>query len=227
MANQSMISDTRWVPRPTVIEVARRAAGMSQRRLADIARTQQSSVSEYERRRKSPTLDVVERLVGAANHELVAKPLVFWDYREDSDPDVRGFLVPDLLWQVPVPDCYARVTVFYFRAIVGYDVWDLSVREDRIEFYQLALAHGTEEILLHAVDGALLVEAWPELKLPEAVRDAWQPLIDGAKGPRSAKDLPLDPGGFSARLAADMNMAWPMPTKSRPRSEVEEDAGGG
>jgi hypothetical protein len=30
----------------TVIEVARRAAGLSQRRLAEIARTQQSSVSE-------------------------------------------------------------------------------------------------------------------------------------------------------------------------------------
>jgi|BarGraNGADG00212_1021973.scaffolds.fasta_scaffold04132_1 transcriptional regulator with XRE-family HTH domain len=38
----------------TVIEVARRAAGLSQRRLAQIARTQQSSVSKYESRRKSP-----------------------------------------------------------------------------------------------------------------------------------------------------------------------------
>ena len=32
----------------TVIESARRAAGLSQQRLAEIARTQQSSVSEYE-----------------------------------------------------------------------------------------------------------------------------------------------------------------------------------
>jgi transcriptional regulator with XRE-family HTH domain len=38
----------------TVIEVTRRAAGLSQRRLAQIARTQQSSVSKYESRRKSP-----------------------------------------------------------------------------------------------------------------------------------------------------------------------------
>ena len=51
----------------TVVEVARRAAGLSQRRLADIARTQQSSVSEYESRKKSPTLDVIERLLEAAN----------------------------------------------------------------------------------------------------------------------------------------------------------------
>lgn len=204
MACQSMISDTRLVPDKTVIEAARRAAGMSQRRLADLARTQQSSVSEYESRRKSPTLDVVERLLRCADHELAAKPIVFWEYREDPDPDVGRFLVPDRLWQVPVPACFARVTVFYFHAIVGYDLWDLSVREDRIEFYELALVHGTEEILLHAVDGALLVDAWPELKLPEHVRAAWQPLIDKATGTRSANDLPLDPGGFSERLAADM-----------------------
>ena len=49
--------------------------------------------------------------------------------------------------------------------------------------------------LHNAVDGALLVEAWPVLALPEVIRAAWQPLIDGAKGTRSAKDLPLDPGG--------------------------------
>lgn len=90
------------------------------------------------------------------------------------------------------------MTVFYFRGIVGYDVWDLSIAEDRIEFYELALVHGTEKILLNAVDGALLVEAWPHLALPEVVRTAWQSLIDGAPGPRSKKDLLLDPGGFSA-----------------------------
>jgi transcriptional regulator with XRE-family HTH domain len=208
----------------TVIEVARRAAGLSQRRLADIARTQQSSISEYERRRKSPTLDVVERLLDASDHELVAKPVVFFDYREDPGSRVGGYVVPDRLWQVPIPICYARVTVFYFRAIVGYDVWDLSVLEDRIEFYELALVHGTEDILLSAVDGVLLVEAWPRLGLPEVVRAAWQPLIDAAPGRRSKKDLPLDPGGFSARLAADMGIVWPVPTKDRPRSHPE---GGG
>jgi len=182
-------------------------------------------VSEYESRRKSPTLEVVERLLDAADHELVAKPMVFFDYRED--PDGQGYLVPDRLWHVPIPDCYSRVTVFYFRGIVGYDVWDLSILEDRIEFYELALVHGGDEILLNAVDGALLVEAWPRLTLPEVVRVAWQPLIDGAPGRRSKKDLPLDPGGFSARLAADMKMAWPIPTKDRPRSHPEGGVDGG
>ena len=30
-------------------------------------------------------------------------------------------------------------------------------------------------------DGALLVDLWPELDLPEPVRVAWQPLIDAAR----------------------------------------------
>jgi hypothetical protein len=34
------------------------------------------------------------------------------------------------------------------------------------------------------VDGALLVDLWPELDLPDPVRSAWQPLIDAAlQGP--------------------------------------------
>src|SRR3954452_21464860 len=110
-----MISDT-WKmvlgPKKTVIEVARKAAGLSQRRLADIARTQQSSVSEYERHRKSPTLDVVERLLDAADHELVAKPMVFWESFED--PEAGVYRVPDKLWAVPVPKCFARVQAFKY-----------------------------------------------------------------------------------------------------------------
>ena len=220
-----MISDTLRVKPKTVIEIARKAAGLSQRQLADWAGTQQSSVSEYESRRKSPTLEVVERLLDAADHELAARPRVSFEYR--GDPDVGGYLLPDRLWQVPIPRCYARVTVFYFRALVGYDVWDLSVFEDRIEFYELALIHGVEEVLLNAVDGALLVEAWPSLTLPEVIRAAWQPLIDSAKGTRSKKELPLDPGGYSARLAAEMGMRWPALTKARPRSKSQDSTGDG
>lgn len=31
------------------------------------------------------------------------------------------------------------------------------------------------------VDGALLVDLWPELDLPDHVRDTWQPLVDAAR----------------------------------------------
>ncbi|MFC7494408.1 MULTISPECIES: helix-turn-helix domain-containing protein [unclassified Nocardioides] len=206
----------------TVIESARRSAGLSQRRLAQLARTQQSSISEYESRRKSPTLDVVERLLAAAGAELAVKPSVRFGRRED--PEAGWFPVPDRLWPVPVPACFSRVHVFYFRAITGYDVWDLSDPEQRSEFYELALCHGVEELLLETVDAALLVEAWPSMNLPDAVRDAWQPLVDAAQGTANGEGPPRDPGGVSARLAAEMDMTWPVPVKARPGSDAG-DAG--
>jgi len=196
-----------------VIEAARRAAGLSQRRLAELARTQQSSVSEYESRRKSPTLEVVERLLQAAGAELAVRPLVEFDYLED--PELGLFPVPSRLWQVPVPLCFSRVQVFPFRSYAGgREVWDLSEPTERIEFYDLVLCHGTDEMLLETVDGALLVEAWPRISLPSSVRAAWQPVIDAAKGAASRGDPPRDPVGISARIAAEIGMPWPRPTRA-------------
>ena len=72
-------------PTKTVIEKARKAAGLSQSQLAVWAGTQQSSVSEYESRRKSPTLEVVERLLEAADAELAIKPIIDFDVRQDPE----------------------------------------------------------------------------------------------------------------------------------------------
>ncbi|MCY7396830.1 MAG: hypothetical protein LH468_11915 [Nocardioides sp.] len=46
------------------------------------------------------------------------------------------------------------------------------------------LIHGTPEMIREAVDGALLVDAWRHLTLPESIREAWDPLIAAAKGRR-------------------------------------------
>jgi len=40
------------------------------------------------------------------------------------------------------------------------------------------------------VDGALLVDLWPELDLPDLLKKAWQPLIDHA---RNGPDRGADP----------------------------------
>lgn len=225
MPFQSIISDNREVSSRTVIEAARRAAGLSQRRLADIARTQQSSISEYERRRKSPTLDVVERLLDAADHELVAKPMVLWD--EVEDPDVGSIWVPDRLWAVPVPKCFARVQAFkyVFHAEATQDwteyvrTWDLSVTSERFDYYQFVVQHGMARMVENSVDGLLLVQAWPELSLPSPVRRAWQPLIDAATEPQAGP--PVDPGGVSEWMAKEVKVGWPLPKRWRgaiPRS---------
>jgi transcriptional regulator with XRE-family HTH domain len=194
----------------TVIESARRAAGLSQRRLAQIARTQQSSVSEYESRRKSPTLEVVERLLDAADAELAVKPMVFFDLVED--PEIGSFWVPDRLWSVPLPGCFARVQVLkYIFGTDDHRVWDLSDPAERIGYYELALVHGFPDMLLESVDGVLLIQAWPHLDLPEVVRGAWQPVVDAATA--SHDEPPGDPGGFSARIAGEIGLAWPPPAQ--------------
>ena len=197
-----------------MIEVARRAAGLSQRRLAEIARTKQSSVSEYESRRKSPTLKVVERLLDAADAELAVKSMVFFDYLED--PVIGSFAVPDRLWSVPLPDCFTRVQVLkYIFHTDDNLVWDLSDPTERIEYYELVLVHGLDQMFLDSVDGVLLVQAWPHMDLPDAVREAWQPLIDATTGFQDKQ--PRDPGGLSARIAGEIGIAWPPPTKGRRR----------
>ncbi len=199
----------------TVIEAARRAAGLSQRRLAQLAGTQQSSVSEYESRRKSPTLEVVERLLDAADAELAVKPMIFFDLIEDSE--VGSFWVPDRLWSVPIPDCFARVQVLrYIFHTDDNKIWDLSNPTERIEYYEFALVHGLDQMLLDSVDGVLLMQAWPHMNLPEVVREAWQPVIDAATV--SQDKPPRDPGGFSARIAGEIGVAWPPPTKRRRRA---------
>jgi transcriptional regulator with XRE-family HTH domain len=222
-----MIRDILWAVESTktVIEIARKAAGLSQRRLAGIARTQQSSISEYERRRKSPTLDVVERLLDAAGHELIAKSMVLWELVED--PEVGSFRVPDRLWAVPVPKCFATVQAFkyVFPAEATQDwteylrTWDLSVTSERIDYYQLVVRHGMDRMVEDSVDGLLLIQAWPEMTLPSAVRRAWQPLIDGAT--RTQGGRPLDPGGVSEWMAGEVKLDWPLPQRWRgaiPRS---------
>lgn len=199
-------------PPKTVIEVARRAVGMSQRQLAVRAGTQQSSVSEYELRRKSPTLDVVERLVDAANARLVVKPMVFFELYEDAE--VGRFFVPDRLWSVPLPDCFARVQVLRYVFETEDDrVWDLSDEAQRIAYYELALVRAPAQILEDSVDGLLLIQAWPKLDLPRVVREAWQPLIDAATA--SQDRPPRDPGGISARIAGEIGLAWPPRRKQK------------
>lgn len=219
MAFQSMISDHRGVSSRTVVEAARRAAGLSQRRLAEIARTQQSSISEYERRRKSPTLDVVERLLDAADHELIAKPMVFWDLIEDAGID--SFWVPDRLWSVPLPKCFATVQAFkfLFPTAVTRDwtrfirTWDLSVASERIDYYELVLQHGLNTMIEASVDGLLLIQAWPQLTLPAPVRSAWEPLIDEATKRHDGR--PVDPGGVSEWMAGELRLGWPLPKRWR------------
>jgi len=195
----------------TVIEIARKAAGLSQRQLAVWAGTQQSSISEYESRRKSPTLEVVERLLEAADAELTIKPIIDFDVRED--PEIGTYLVPERLWSVPLPDCFSKVQVLgYLFKFRKPRVWNLSVEDERIDYYEWAIVRGTAELLSDSVDGVLLVQVWPRLNLPDVIREAWQPAIEAATSSQDTE--PRDPGGFSAWLAKELGVRW-LPARVR------------
>ena len=53
-----------------LIRIARREAGMTQQALADRAGTSQAAVSAYESGRRSPSVDTLCRLLGAAGFEV-------------------------------------------------------------------------------------------------------------------------------------------------------------
>ncbi len=53
----------------------------------------------------------------------------------------------------------------------------LADRTERARAYELILREGGPTDMLDFIDGALLVDIWHDLELPDPVRRAWQPLI--------------------------------------------------
>ena len=187
---------------------------MSQAQLAVWAGTQQSSVSEYESRRKSPTLEVVERLLAVVDFELAIRPVVDFDVRQD--PEIGQYVVPERLWSVPMPDCFSKIQVF--GPLVRSRrprVWDLSVEAELIDYYEWVIGRGAIDLMLDSVDGILLMQVWERLTLAAVIREAWQPVIDAASAPQDT--APRDPAGFSAWLAKEVGVEWRPVRRRKPR----------
>lgn len=64
--------------RAYLIEVARRASGLTQAELATRSGTSQATMSAYERGLKSPTLKVAARILEAAGYDLNLRRLIDW-----------------------------------------------------------------------------------------------------------------------------------------------------
>ena len=95
--------------RAYLIEVARRASGLTQAELATRSGTSQATMSAYERGLKSPTLKVAARILEAAGYDLNLRRLIDWV--EHEAPGVGHFWVPSTLWHVETPDCFASLGV--------------------------------------------------------------------------------------------------------------------
>jgi transcriptional regulator with XRE-family HTH domain len=89
--------------RAYLLEVARRASGLTQAELAARSGTSQATMSAYERGLKSPTLKVAARILEAAGYDLNLRRLIDWV--EHEAPGVGHFWVPSTLWHVETPGC--------------------------------------------------------------------------------------------------------------------------
>ena len=68
--------------------------------------TSQPTLSAYERGTKSPTFAVLERILHPLGYQLGLNPRV--TFRDVTDGHGATYRVPDRLWHVAPPACFAR-----------------------------------------------------------------------------------------------------------------------
>jgi transcriptional regulator with XRE-family HTH domain len=163
----------------SLIESARRSAGLSQEELARRAGTSRPTLSAYEHGRKSPGLPTAERLLHEAGFELTATPRI--DYVEQVGSRGRSFWLPTRLGRLPVAQAVATVVLpLHLNWSAPRRTFRLADRAQRARAYEIVLREGSPAELAAYVDGALLVDLWPELALPREIRAAWTPVIAAA-----------------------------------------------
>lgn len=163
----------------SLLERARRAAGLSQQDLARRAHTSRTAVSAYENGHKSPSLATAERLLAEAGYELDARPRV--TFHRITGAGGHRHEIPDRLPQLPPEQALA--TVQLSLRLNWSDIgraYRMADRTDRARVYDLVLREGTADDVLAYIDGTLLIDLWPELVLPRNLRAAWSPLINRA-----------------------------------------------
>lgn len=162
-----------------LLERVRQEAGLSQGELALRAGTSRTTLSAYERGRKSPTLSTVERLLGSVGFDLTAEPQV--TFSEVELRRGRPIFVADRLWRLPFKQAFAEVSLplglNWSRPGARFAMDD---RRQRARCYEIVLREGMSADLLRYIDGALLVDLWSDLVVPREVRSAWRPVIDKA-----------------------------------------------
>ena len=106
------------------------------------------------------------------------------EFSEHFAEGVGTYNVPDRLWRVEVPLCFAKVTMPDLLRQTDQGLRDLRDRTDRRHLYEMLLVLGTPEQLIRWVDGALLVDIWSEVEVPRPVRRSWETVVRaGAHGP--------------------------------------------
>ena len=162
---------------PGTLVNVRLQVGLTQQELAARAGTSRPTLSAYEHGRKAPGVDTYERILTAAGYRLEAVPAVQWS--EVAVGHGRTCFVPDRLWRLPIEEALAEVELpLELNWSDPGRLFRLHDRRERARLYEIVLREGTPAHLERWVDGALLVDAWPDVVVPRAVRSAWSPIVE-------------------------------------------------
>jgi transcriptional regulator with XRE-family HTH domain len=164
-----------------LIKKARNRSRLSQSELARRSGTSRPTLCAYEHGRVSPTLDTLERILDATDHDLVVRPRLHWH----TVPQRGGRLasIPDGLPDLDPVAAFRRLELPLHLEWSRKDrCVDLAERRQRARIYETVLREGGADDISRIVDGVLLVDLWDELVLPHRIREGWQPLIDEARG---------------------------------------------
>jgi hypothetical protein len=102
-------------------------------------------------------------------------------FTERTGRHERTVAVPDHLPRLPVKEALAKVTLpLHLNWSDPGRTFDLCDRRQRARLYEIVLREGSPDDIRAYIDGALLVDIWPELVLPRDVRAAWTPIVEAA-----------------------------------------------
>ena len=162
-----------------LLERVRRAAGLTQDELARRSGTSRTAVSAYEHGRKSPTLATATRLLAESGFELDVVPRI--EFVQHPIGRGRVVRVPTGLPRLPVAQALATVALpLHVNWSTPGRRFQLADRAQRARVYEMVIREGNPEDMLAYIDGVLLVDLWPELVLPRAVRAAWETVVSAA-----------------------------------------------
>lgn len=169
----------------SLLERARRLAGLSRSELARRAGASRPTLAAYAAGTKSPNLATAERIIRAAGFDLDLVPRAA--FSEIAAGRGRAVYVPAVLPRLPVDLALGRVRLpLHLNWSQPDRAFDLADRRQRARVYEIVLREGTARDITDYIDGALLVDLWPELIIPVPVRRAWQPLIGRISGDAAA-----------------------------------------
>lgn len=159
-----------------LLEEARTAAGLSQGALAAMSGTSRPTLSAYENGRKSPTIDTAARILAQAGFTLTIEPRI--DFIDAGIDRGRPIMVPTRLPRLPLDQALGVVEMpLHLNWSDPGRTFDLRDRRQRARVYEVVVREGGPADVLTYIDGALLVDLWPDLVVPPRVRVAWSRLV--------------------------------------------------